>query len=140
MGKNNIPKTGPIIVAASARFVFGCQLTSDHPNMVLDSLVVACNMNGRMDGHFWAKAPLFKGVFGWILRQAGAVWKLDSGSPVHEQVSVLRRQDLMGNFSEDDRLKFLDTMFEDSYKVLDIGHYLLIFPEGTRYDLLSVVE
>ena len=43
--------------------------------MVLDPVIVAvmAGVHGRYDGHFWAKAPLFKGVLGYILRQCGGV-------------------------------------------------------------------
>lgn len=43
--------------------------------MVLDPVLVAVlvGVSGRMDGHFWAKAPLFKGFFGWLLTQIGGV-------------------------------------------------------------------
>eukprot|EP01128_Nolandella_sp_AFSM9_P006746 TRINITY_DN3540_c0_g1_i2.p1 TRINITY_DN3540_c0_g1~~TRINITY_DN3540_c0_g1_i2.p1 ORF type:complete len:496 (-),score=99.47 TRINITY_DN3540_c0_g1_i2:163-1614(-) len=106
VGKENIPRTGGLIVVAN------------HPNMVMDSLIAASHLNGRLDAHIWAKAPLFKGIMGPILRTLGVV-------------PVRRRQDVTGEMSETDRLNELSLMFKESYTILDDGMVMVIHPEGT---------
>uniref|UniRef100_A0A6B2L3C5 Phospholipid/glycerol acyltransferase domain-containing protein n=1 Tax=Arcella intermedia TaxID=1963864 RepID=A0A6B2L3C5_9EUKA len=105
-GKNKIPTTGPAIFA------------SNHPNMVLDPIIVAATCN-RLDGHFWAAQSLFKGPLGTVLRSTGGI-------------PVARKQDT-GQATEQEREKALDNLFESSYQVLARREAMYIFPEGTSY-------
>eukprot|EP01121_Diplochlamys_sp_Union-15-3_P008186 TRINITY_DN2156_c0_g1_i1.p1 TRINITY_DN2156_c0_g1~~TRINITY_DN2156_c0_g1_i1.p1 ORF type:complete len:233 (+),score=25.36 TRINITY_DN2156_c0_g1_i1:56-754(+) len=105
-GRSSIPR-GPVIFAAN------------HPNMILDPLLVAFTC-GRSDSHFWAKAPLFVGPIGWILRKLGAV-------------PVQRSQDVKTQDSKSPASQRLETLFNSSYTVLEKEECLVIFPEGTSY-------
>jgi len=105
-GKENIPVKGPAIFA------------SNHPNMILDPILVAGTCN-RLDGHFWAASFLFKGPLGIVLKSAGGV-------------PVSRRQDSSA-LSEEERERSIDQLFELSYKILEKKEALYIFPEGVSY-------
>jgi 1-acyl-sn-glycerol-3-phosphate acyltransferase len=99
VGEENIPTTGPLIVA---------------PNHVsnLDPPAVACGTK-RRQLRFMAKEELFKGIFGKVIASLGA-FPVKRGEGDTESI---RR----------------------AISVLEEGDALLIFPEGTRSDGVTML-
>ena len=90
-GKENIPKDGPIVFAGNHRHAF-------------DPVVVMTYTNRFV--HYMAKETLFKGIFGFLLRQIGII-----------KVYRTRNNPLA---------------IEEAENVLNEGGTIGIFPEGTR--------
>ncbi|TRM70169.1 hypothetical protein BD626DRAFT_544644 [Schizophyllum amplum] len=62
IGSENVPKTGPIIAAAT------------HHNMMLDPVVLSCTFPYKRMMNYWSKASLFKNpVMKWILLSSGNI-------------------------------------------------------------------
>ena len=57
-GKENIPKDGPIVFAGNHRHAFDPVVVMTHTNRFV---------------HYMAKETLFKGIFGFLLRQIGII-------------------------------------------------------------------
>ena len=103
-GQENCGTEGPVILAGN------------HPNMLLDPVLVSLNSGIESGFAFWAKSTLFAGPAGKILRMIGAV-------PVH------RHQDMVDPTKPVDNQK----LFESSITSLEEGRALLLFPEGVSY-------
>jgi len=108
VGKRNVPQKGPVIFAIN------------HPNMAVDSLLT-CILHGRMDSHFWAKAPVFikHPIFGLILKYLG-------GLPVYRPQDQLK-------VTDSERKEMASDLFESSYEVLEAGRSIILCPEGFSY-------
>ena len=90
-GKENIPKDGPIVFAGNHRHAFDPVVVMTHTNRFV---------------HYMAKETLFKGIFGFLLRQIGII-----------KVYRTRNNPLA---------------IEEAENVLNEGGTIGIFPEGTR--------
>ncbi|RHX97757.1 hypothetical protein DYB36_005331 [Aphanomyces astaci] len=122
-GVNNLPREGPVVVCPN------------HPNMMIDVLLVLtqCTHMGR-NPYAWAKASMFKNpVAGRILRALGAV-------PVYRPPGKLANQDVDSEKTPEEIAAATRHMFEDTWKVLHLGHLVVLFPEGTSYTLPHMLE
>ena len=97
-GLENIPQTGPLLIV------------SNHPNTVLDPIVIGCYVDRKI--FFLAAAKYFKSGF--------AKWLL----PKFNMIPVFRAQD------NPDELKNNDEVFSKCYDHLKKDGVILIFPEG----------
>jgi glycerol-3-phosphate O-acyltransferase/dihydroxyacetone phosphate acyltransferase len=103
----NVPSRGPVILAAN------------HPNMMLDVLLLAGFQRRRL--HFLAKATLFRNpLLRGGLRAAGVL-------------PVYRRQESTGDASRNDRT------FEACHELLAKGGAIAIFPEGVSHERNAVL-
>lgn len=88
---------------------------ANHPNMAYDPVMVALLHHTRV--HFLGKSGLFKfPPMGWMLRAVGAI-------------PVYRRSDNPADTSKNREA------FAECYRVLEEGHAIGIFPEGTSLDV-----
>ena len=83
---------------------------ANHPNTMMDPLIVGANCNRRVA--FLAKSTLFSNkAFAWLLGLIGII-------------PVYRKIDADGDMDRNEE------MFAATYRHLEKGHALLIFPEG----------
>lgn len=88
IGKENIPKKGPVVVAGNHKHNFDCA-------MVLSST--------RRCVHFLAKEELFMGKFGWFFKWLGLIpvkRKTHDGKALPTAVAYLENDKLIGIFPE----------------------------------------
>ncbi|KAF0692900.1 Aste57867_16073 [Aphanomyces stellatus] len=122
-GINNLPREGPVVVCPN------------HPNMMIDALLVLtqCAHLGR-NPYAWAKAAMFKNpVVGKLLRVLGAV-------PVFRPPGKHANQDTDSDKTPEELAAATRAMFEDTWKVLQRGNLIVLFPEGTSYTLPHMLE
>jgi 1-acyl-sn-glycerol-3-phosphate acyltransferase len=104
---DRVPSEGPVVLAAN------------HPNMMLDVLLLAASTPRTL--HFLGKASLFRNpLLGGFLRLCGVL-------PVH------RRQESPGRMEEN-----LST-FDACHRLLAEGGAIAIFPEGVSHDREAVL-
>ena len=83
---------------------------ANHPNTIMDPLIVGANCNRRVS--ILAKSTLFSNkVYAWLLGLIGII-------PVYRKIDA--ESDMVRN----------EDMFAATYRHLEKGHALLIFPEG----------
>lgn len=97
-GLENIPENGPLLIV------------SNHPNTVLDPIIIACFIQRKI--YFLAAAKFFK--------SAAAKWIL----PKFNMIPVYRTQD------DPSQLKNNDEVFSKCFEHLNNTGTILIFPEG----------
>ena len=85
--------------------------------MGLDFLLV-CVTCGRLDAHTWAKASLFRGWIGWVMKKLGGVSFTYLLTGKFQKVPVMRRQDAGEELSEERRQALTDELFSSSYDTL----------------------
>lgn len=104
---DRVPARGPVVLA------------SNHPNMLLDVLLLAASTSRTL--HFLGKATLFRNpLLGFVLRLCGVL-------PVH------RRQDGAGRMEDN------VTTFEACHRFLAGGAAIALFPEGVSHDREAVL-
>lgn len=104
---SRVPAEGPVVLAAN------------HPNMMLDVLLLAASTRRTL--HFLGKATLFENpILGAVLRFCGVL-------PVH------RRKDSPGRMEEN------VSTFDACHRLLAGGGAIAIFPEGVSHDREAVL-
>ncbi|UIZ26075.1 hypothetical protein KXD40_002009 [Peronospora effusa] len=116
-GLNNFPREGPVI------------LCPNHPNMLVDAILVMTEVvrYGR-NPYVWAKGSLFSNpIASFVLKRFGAV-------PVYRP---RRNENSLADVDSDMTPEELEaanrTMFQYTWRVLDGGNVMVLFPEGTSY-------
>lgn len=122
-GVNNIPREGPVIICPN------------HPNMLVDALLVVSEMIKLGRGPYcWAKGSLFKNpIVSHIIRSLGAV-------PVYRPPTSSTDEFKDSDKTPEELAAATETMFEHSWKVLQAGNVMVLFPEGTSYTQTHMME
>ncbi|CAI5733534.1 unnamed protein product [Peronospora destructor] len=116
-GLNNFPREGPVI------------LCPNHPNMLVDAILVMTEVvRYGHNPYVWAKGSLFSNpIAAFALKRFGAV-------PVYRP---RRNENSLADVDSDMTPEELEaancTMFEYTWRVLDGGNVMVLFPEGTSY-------
>ncbi|WP_242929523.1 lysophospholipid acyltransferase family protein [Pontibacter vulgaris] len=102
--RSNLPQQGPLLIVAN------------HPNTFMDPVVIASLF--RQPVYFIAKSTVFSSPFKkWLLRRMNLI-------PINRREDATAEQTTINN----------DEAFEATYKALQEGKTLLIFPEGNSFN------
>lgn len=113
-GEENVPETGPLIV------------TPCHHNEILDIATLAATMPHRRPVCFWAKSSMFANpVAKAIMTSSGSI-------PVRRNPNGGSTYDGNGN-AKDRVVDGQFALFRETFRALDKGEVVGVFPEGTSY-------
>ncbi|PCH38936.1 acyltransferase [Wolfiporia cocos MD-104 SS10] len=118
-GIENVPQDGPLIVVAC------------HHNELLDIATLAVTIPHRRPLCFWAKSSLFKNPLARaILLSSGAI-------PVHRNPDGAAKAAAPENNGSS---SLRETLFAETFRALDSGDVIGVFPEGTSYTMPQIIQ